>query len=174
MISLLERFEPSGKSWPNRNESRARIESCPRVLKRSRILVSAALVSLLMGGCNRGPKQLPVFPVEGKVVFQGQAPSGANLVLIPQGQDALNLPRPSAVVQPDGSFKIRTYADADGAPAGKYKVTLQWYKPVKQNGEFVVGKNLLPARYSDPQKSELEIEVAANTTNQIPPLKLVR
>jgi hypothetical protein len=143
---------------------------------RPRLLAATAIALALIAtvGCGRQPRLLPVFPVEGKVVYQGKAPDGAHVVLHPVGPDALTRPRPSAVVERDGSFRVKTYRTDDGAPAGRYKVTLQWYKPVLKNGEYDVGKNLLPTKYADLNKTDLQIEVAAKGPNKLPPFRLTR
>ena len=52
-------------------------------------LVFLALLLASAGGCE-SEKRVPVFPVSGKVSFQGQAPVGAQVVLHPVGANASN------------------------------------------------------------------------------------
>ncbi|MBX9789434.1 MAG: hypothetical protein K2Y37_11010 [Pirellulales bacterium] len=125
-------------------------------------------------GCSKVAPRIETYPTEGKIVFQGKPPVGANLVLHPVGEDAAKLPRPQAVVEKDGTFKLTTYEKQDGAPVGKYKVSIYWYKPTTKNGEVDLGKNLLPEVYADPAKSGLEVEVTASAINQLKPMTLKR
>jgi hypothetical protein len=72
--------------------------------------------------------KLPVYPVQGKVTFNGQPIAGAFLMFhpidkLPQGSSTM-LPR--ARTGEDGSFGVSTYAVTDGAPAGRYRVTVSW------------------------------------------------
>lgn len=136
-------------------------------------LAIAMLLILAAGtmGCGRQPKRLEVFPVKGKILFGGKAAAGATVVLHPIGNPAL--PRPVGTVQKDGTFTVRTYETDDGAPAGKYKLTVELVKFVQKGDDFEPGKNLLPAKYADAAKSNLLIEVATKP-NEVPPITLRR
>jgi len=137
------------------------------------LAIIATLVALAgLVGCGKQPKRLEVYPVQGKISYAGKAPAGANVYLHPLADDP-NLPRPQGVVAPDGTFTVKTYGDDNGAPVGKYKVVVQWYKPVIKGDEVDPGKNLLPAKYADAKKSDLEVEIIASN-NQLPPLTLKR
>jgi hypothetical protein len=143
-------------------------------LLRPRVLITITVAVSLVGttGCERRPKRLEVFPVAGKVTFAGKAPAGANVVFHPVSADP-NHPRPSGVVGPDGSFTVKTYGDDQGAPPGKYKVTMQLYKPKVKGDEVEIGKNLLPPKYADAQKTDVQVEVLASD-NHLPPITLKR
>jgi hypothetical protein len=65
-----------------------------------------------------------LYPVRGKVLFEGQPARGATLVLHPLGNSGANAIMPRAFVDRDGGFEVFTYAAGDGAPAGEYAVTV--------------------------------------------------
>jgi hypothetical protein len=85
--------------------------------------------------------------------------------------------QPSAVVQVDGSFELRSYlvpqrALKEGAPAGKYRVTCTWYPTDLQN--YLGMENLpdkLQGRYADPKSTPLRAEISEGPT-QLPPFEL--
>jgi hypothetical protein len=71
---------------------------------------------------------MPVFPVKGKVMIDGQPMSGATVLFYPT-QDfpkGSAQQHPRAVVEEDGTFQVSTYGSNDGAPAGEYTVTVSW------------------------------------------------
>jgi hypothetical protein len=137
-----------------------------------RCLRGAALASLLTAlGCGgEDAERVPVFPVEGKLIFGSAIPAGA-ITLHPVASGNASALRPTALVAPDGSFKFTTYDQADGAPVGDYVLTAHWFKAVKQAGEVLPGRNVLPTKYGTPQTSGLEVSVAAGL-NQLPPIQL--
>jgi hypothetical protein len=66
--------------------------------------------------------------------------------------------RADAMTESDGSFVLSTYRAFDGAPVGKYQVTVVQRRPLfTQEGK--PGPNLLPPRYADAKTSGLEVEV---------------
>jgi tetratricopeptide (TPR) repeat protein len=122
--------------------------------------------SNLFGNSGR----LRVYPAQGKVALEGKPIANATIYLHPVGvQDPL-FPRPRAIAQDDGTFVLGTYRKDDGAPAGEYKVTVQWFsKPDSRGGS----QNLLPVKYAAPDTSGLIVRVQEGS-NQIPPLQLTR
>ena len=144
-----------------------------RQLGGSLTAITLALV-VATSGCSKVAPRVETYPAEGKVNFLGKPPVGATLVLHPFGEGAANLPRPQATVAKDGTFQLTTYENQDGAPAGKYKVAIYWYKPTTKDGQVDLGKNLLPDKYADPAKSGLEVEVTASAVNTLKPLSLKR
>jgi hypothetical protein len=147
------------------------------IVGRRTALVLVAALSLAMAGCGsaQDPNQLPVFPASGKITFKGNVPDGAYLALhsktnakSPNGQEVI----PTAQVRPDGTFDFSSYAANDGAPAGEYKVTVEWHKTVKPaGGDPVLGPNLLPSQYSKANTSPLTIVIAAKP-NELNPIVL--
>jgi hypothetical protein len=124
---------------------------------------------LLLAGC--GEERITLHPTSGTIRFGEAVPAGAQIVLHPQGHvlppDAI----PIAQVEDDGSFVFGTYNTGDGAPAGAYKATVQWFKLVKNEGGAGRGPNVLPRSYADPQTTPLSVTVTEGE-NTIPAIKI--
>lgn len=136
--------------------------------------VAAGLLVMVWAGysyATRDPLKVSVYPVTGKVLLDGTAPEGANVVLFPL--DKAITVRPKGFVGPDGNFQLTTYLPSDGAPRGDYKLTIEWNKPVEVAGEFVPGPNLLPEKLSKPESSTIQITVKAGK-NELAPVQLTK
>ncbi|MBM3978779.1 MAG: DUF4198 domain-containing protein [Planctomycetes bacterium] len=90
------------------------------------LILSAALTA---AGCSQAPTQpdaLAPHPVTGRVTYEGRPAVGVVVTLIPT--DAPMVPQipknPRAITGADGAFTIDTFADANGAPAGRYQLVL--------------------------------------------------
>jgi hypothetical protein len=78
--------------------------------------------------------------------------------------------RPTAIVEADGSFVLKTWVLEhkvlkEGAPAGQYFVSCVWYPPNLQ--EYLGGESLpdkFGGKYVDAKKSGLRAEVAEGPT----------
>ncbi len=138
------------------------------------VLASALLiVAVASVGCSREPSRLATFPAAGSVAFKGKPTPGALVVLHPQQDLGKDVPRPSGYVDKDGRFVLTTFKSGDGAPAGKYKLTIEWNKLVVQGKDAEPGPNLLPPKYAQPTTTDVIVEIASGQ-NQIPPLNLRR
>ncbi len=130
---------------------------------------------ILITGCGDDGEfsRLNVYPVEGKVTFKGSPADGAIVTLHPT-QDSLSALRPSGKIGTDGSFKITTYEQGDGAPVGSYKVTVQLFKLPANADDVRPGRSVLPAKYASPKTSGLTVEVteAVNGANVVPPIEI--
>lgn len=92
---------------------------------RSQMLV-VLLVSLpAVLGCDDG--RVARYPVSGTVLVDGQPAAGAIVIFCPveTSPEAERL-RPAGRTDATGKFKLTTIDPNDGAPAGKYKVMVQW------------------------------------------------
>jgi hypothetical protein len=136
-------------------------------------MMGAILMLLVAPGCSKGPDRIPVYPTEGQVLWEGQPLAGALVVLHPKGSpDGKGVPA-RAQTDKEGRFRISTYDTADGAPAGEYAVTVQYY-PLEQHGEsYIAGPNIVPPKYADPKATELAVRVVEGT-NTLSPWKLTR
>jgi len=128
------------------------------------LLLAVPLVALT--GCSERP--IPVVPVSGKVLFQGQPAPGAQVVLHPVSKDPERVFSATGKVRDDGTFKIGVNVDGDGAPPGDYVATVQWFKPVQTDGGAGPGPNVIPASYSDPAQSPLKVTVKDGPTELEP------
>ena len=96
-------------------------------------------------GCRRDTPQFEsraTFPVEGRVLIRGQPAEGVQVFLHPC--DAVQRGKPRGVTDADGRFRLRTYHEGDGAPAGEYLVTVYW--PAPNNSQVPVEDQLPPDR----------------------------
>ena len=134
-------------------------------------LVLAAMPAVVVFGCGRPQTDtVHVYPTQGVITYRGRAIPGAFVTLHPKSRIP-GAPNPRATVMPDGTFALSTYNAADGAPAGDYVLTVQWYRLVNRNGELSPGPNVLPRQYETPQTSRLEVTVAQAET-RLPPIVL--
>lgn len=136
----------------------------------SRAAAGALSVVLLaaLGGCGAKsePERVAVFPVQGSITFKGQPMPGAIVTLHPKAPIE-NVPSPRAQVDKDGKLKVTTFNGGDGAPAGEYTVTVQWYKLVKNGADLIAGPNVVPRKYGQPGSSDLVVKVAEAGPNSV-------
>jgi hypothetical protein len=99
----------------------------------TRLLPAVAL--LAAGGCDRGPEQVPVYPVSGQVIYDGKPAAKVQVYLFPTSAPMVpTIPsNPHGVTGPDGRFTLSTFGPGDGAPEGGYQVLLLW--PVETDPE---------------------------------------
>jgi Prokaryotic lipoprotein-attachment site len=141
---------------------------------RLRAFMLALAASVLLTGCGRsGPQRVATHQAKGRVTYAGHPAAGAFVVLHAKNQPEPGAPTPTATVQPDGTFALTTYDAGDGVPEGDYVVTLQWRKTVKSGSDYLLGPNLLPAKYGRPETSDIVVHVAAGQA-EIPPIALKR
>jgi hypothetical protein len=112
----------------------------------------------------------PVHPLTGSLTIGGTVPVGASIVLHPQGHAIPGDGVPMAKVREDGTFTFTTFAADDGAPAGDYVATVQWFRV---NADGSVGGNAVPARFASPAKSPWTVTVAAGSST-LDPYKITR
>jgi hypothetical protein len=95
---------------------------------------------------------------------------GAQIRLHPRGMTLPDDAVPTATVQADGTFTLSTFAKGDGAPAGDYVVTVQWFRVAKDGS---VGGNSLPKQYASPTTSPLSVTIREGK-NDLPPFTFRR
>ena len=135
------------------------------------VLAALLLFALVAAGC-KSETRVPVDPVSGKLSFQGQPPAGAQVILVPAAGSKLPPDlAASGTVNEDGTFQIDTYAKGDGAPAGEYVATVQWFKLVNTDGGTGKGPNVIPAKYASATTSPIKVTVGKGPT-EIPPVDL--
>lgn len=121
-------------------------------------LFMGILISTL--GC--GPATpFPVANVEGSVTYQGQPLGHGRVAFLPEA----GTPGPAAVgvIQPNGSFRIRT-AGFDGAAIGNHLVTVHCRgesiaKEDQNSAVLQIPNSLIPVKYSNTETSPLRFEV---------------
>jgi hypothetical protein len=100
---------------------------------------------------------VPLHPVTGTITLDGKPIAGARLALHAiQGAKAQDI-TPTGVTDDNGQFQISTYQPLDGAPEGSWSVTVSWPEVLSGGSDPEYGRERLPARYQDPEKSGLVI-----------------
>lgn len=139
----------------------------------------AILITATLSSCG-GPPRVEVHPVRGKVLYRNQPVVNAWIVFHPQGgSDEVQKIRPSGRAGPDGSFVLTTYDEGDGAPAGDYKVTVEWptenpddpSDPDDPEGSIPRGPDWFQGRYANPATTPLTATVKPGE-NSLEPLQL--
>jgi hypothetical protein len=123
--------------------------------------------SLVLTGCGTGTP--PLVAVTGHVSYHGQPLPGGVIVFAPDSAKGSNGPVASAVIQPDGSFTLRT-ADSPGAAVGWHRVTVVCVSdpdPDVTGSRYAVPVSLIPEKYRSADLSGLSREVRGGQTNEI-------
>jgi tetratricopeptide (TPR) repeat protein len=136
---------------------------------------AVALVLVCLGLWFRRSDHVRVYPAHGRVVLEGKPIPHASIRLDPVWTKAPLFPKPHAIVQEDGSFALGTYGKEDGAPAGEYRVSVQWLvKSEKTDYEGgALPQNHLPPRYANFETSGLKVQIQEGET-AIPVIQLKR
>lgn len=136
----------------------------------------ALLFIAALSGCgSSGP-----YPVEGKVVWRDGTPArelaGSHVIFdLPEKQTSAR-----GIIQADGSFRLTTQKENDGALPGKYKVLIVEANRKARGGgadPTEMEPTKMDSRYSDPSSSDLEAEVTRGsnkitlTVDRAPPPK---
>jgi hypothetical protein len=142
---------------------------------RAKARLTAFALALTVAGCAAQAARLPTAPAEGKVLYKGKPADGAQVVLVPVGDDSPDAVKPRGTADRNGVFKLTTYpgADgkADGAPAGEYLVSVRWTKRQRESaadadeggppGPPSLQGDRLKERYSNPKNSGLKVTIDA-------------
>jgi hypothetical protein len=125
------------------------------------------LLLLLSIGCGSSSRSA-VHPTSGQVLVGGKPATHARIVLHPVSETGTDLLRPTGTIGPDGSFRLTSYAQDDGAPAGEYAVTITWFLAVPKKGtDETETRNFLPVRYARPETSRLRATIQPGS-NELP------
>jgi len=136
-------------------------------------LLGCALCFACLSGCQAKKPWETAVPTSGTVTFNGKAISGAEVTLAPTGADVPNSVRPSATTKADGTFKLTTHVQEDGAPVGEYQVSVIWHPLVETGGGPSRGGNKLPERFSRPDTSKITATVKPEG-GALPPFNLTK
>jgi hypothetical protein len=142
--------------------------NCP-AQRRALSAVNLSLVGLallLLPACQtRRYDPVPLYPVRGKVLFNGQPAVGAEVRFHPVTPSDKGIFSPAAKVEADGTFALTTYENKDGAPPGEYMVTIRWDAVSYEEATL---PDRLKGRYSNPKKSPWRIQVREVANNLEP------
>ncbi|HUY93448.1 MAG TPA: hypothetical protein VMV10_32275 [Pirellulales bacterium] len=130
---------------------------------------AAMLLALTCASCRA--KTNNIFPVTGKVTYNGAPAAGAAIFFYRKGA-GLEEHMVMGVIQNDGSFELVCGPLGKGAPPGEYDVLVEWRPVVAQrNGNPQRGPDQLKGRYSDRSRPLLHATVEARA-NDLPPFDL--
>jgi hypothetical protein len=149
-------------------------------------LLSTLLLLLTAVGCGR-ESRLDVAPVRGRVTFSGQGVPKATVIFFP-AEDAAGKAkkmRPFAYADGQGNFELKTYVDGDGAPPGKYRVSIIAVSSTssgRPGKDAPAGEESAPAaaivipmevsrKYGNVETSGIEVTVHEGENN-LPPFEL--
>lgn len=143
-----------------------------------RITIVALLPICGFVGCSAPAPKDPVFPVKGQLFYNDKPATGAVVWFHPttdltevSTQNPASEPRPSGIVDEQGNFELSTYGVKDGAPPGRYRVSVMWTK--NKGGGDGSEENLLPPHFMDPRHSTLPIvEVKEQPENVLVPFRI--
>ena len=134
---------------------------------RNGLCMAACTAVVFAAGCS-GEKKIPTFPVTGKVLTAEGGPVGHALIVLHPQSSNTTAPKPRGTTNSDGSFELSTFNTGDGAPEGRYQVSIErWLR--KDPNESPV--NHLPPNLASPATSGIEVEVKAGP-NALDPFKL--
>jgi hypothetical protein len=121
------------------------------------LLVTCSLFCLPACSGNRSmPKEFgALYPVEGKVTFDGKPLRGGNVTFFSQDRDVTQL-QPMGLIDDQGNYFVSSYQQK-GAPAGKYRVTVL---PATNDKNIDMAVENGP--YSNWEKSPLIVTVQEN------------
>jgi hypothetical protein len=132
----------------------------------TRVLLAACLCLPLWldAGCAR-KTGLPTAPVVGKVTYRGKPVPTGTVMFTPEDG-----PAATGNIAPDGSYRLTTYRDGDGAVIGRHKVTIT---ALQDMGNLLPEQRsptpppLVPVKYLSAETSGLTAEVKPDVTNTI-------
>lgn len=137
-----------------------------------------AAIAVFAAGCSSDGDvegRMKVYPVSGTVKVAGQPAAGARVVFYGATPELTGpgTVSPAAEADENGVFHLRSYESQDGAPAGKFNVTVSWAEEVPEGVDPEVHrpKDRLKNRYLDPEKSGLTAEVPEGGV-ELPPFEL--
>ncbi|HBO46271.1 MAG TPA: hypothetical protein DD670_20565 [Planctomycetaceae bacterium] len=117
-------------------------------------------VALLVGltGCS---DRHSVAPVEGKVIYRNAPVKFGSVSFQPEVG-----PRATGRIQADGTFRLSTYGEHDGAILGRHRVRIVCAEhqnpdthPSGADSEGGYSRSLIPEKYTFPETSGFEVEV---------------
>jgi hypothetical protein len=124
-----------------------------------RFIAATALVISLAAGCSNS-HELETASVVGEVTINGKPVEKGVVVFTPEaGRTGTGL------IEPDGTFRLTTYRDGDGAIVGKHRVAVIVSDDSKSSGVEGGVVSLVPPRYASAATSGLEYDVKAGQTN---------
>ena len=128
----------------------------------SQLRAAGAIVPLLALvltiGCSAGPEA--TYPVEGVVRLDDEPLGGGSVMFesVARGEEGKSYTA-RGTIRPDGSYRLTTFEQDDGAVAGRHRVSVIGTSIMPAESETPVSVVLPPEKYSSSETSGLEFEV---------------
>jgi hypothetical protein len=117
--------------------------------------------ALVLVGCSKS-HELETAEVRGIVTLDGKpVESGGILFMPPRGRAA------TAIIAPDGSYRMTTYHDGDGAIVGKHAISVFPRYGATEDEIVPTSARPIPQRYHNSGSSGLEADVKAGQVNVV-------
>jgi hypothetical protein len=127
----------------------------------------------ILAGCGSS-NEPHLSAVKGTVTLDGKPLPRGSIAFRPDAKGGNNSSHePAGEIGSDGSYTLHTRT-RPGAPLGKYVVTVQASEPADPKDPYGPEKSLVPTRYTDPDTSELRVEVVESPAPGTYDLKLKR
>jgi hypothetical protein len=148
-----------------------------RLLTKRYLLAAVLILGLVWStACSsKGPK---LYPVTGKVFYNGKPAKGAQVIFHPKEDKGPSTLHPTGTVEEDGSFSLSSREEEDGAPAGTYYVFIRWPESampdVKGNKRKYIGAvpgDALKGKYTDHKNPKFFADVKEGS-NQLEPFQI--
>lgn len=125
-------------------------------------LIGAALIGTSSVGCG-GPAGLPnMVPIRGTVSYEGKMLTEGTVIFAPTASDGRQA---RGTIQSDGSFRLTTLKQNDGAQQGEYKIVVIALEPhpgeppsreeVEAAGGLIKRGYVVPERYTSAGTTDL-------------------
>jgi hypothetical protein len=119
-------------------------------------------IALCLTGCS---DQLPTYPVNGHVFFPGGSPVHVGTVELKSREHGIQA---RGTINEDGSFKLTTYKEGDGAIAGVHDcVVVQFIVAEGLSGHKPSTLGVIQRRYGSYATSGLSVEIKPNKSNNV-------
>jgi hypothetical protein len=115
-------------------------------------------VLILIGAAGCGKKY---YPADGQVVFKDGTPLSGGIVYF-EPLDATARTSARADIHSDGTFQLGTEVQGDGAPEGRYRVTIIPPLAPPAQREKKQAPEVIHPRYQHPETSGLEYTVTSD------------
>ena len=124
--------------------------------------LTLALVISGLVGCGKGD-HLPTYRTTGKVVFRDGKPLEGGTIIF----ESIDHPVSArSVIEPDGTFRLGTFVQGDGAVAGMHRAAISPPMDMTIDRDEVRTRRVIHPRYKDIEESGLEFEVGADGPNE--------
>lgn len=135
------------------------------------LVCALALAGGSVAGCGDG--RLPVYPVSGQVLYNGEPLPGVDVAFHPTDPGNDTGYPPHATTDAQGRFTLMTYLPDDGAPAGEFRVAVAFAVQSAEDGGDQAKKLpfQVPAKYHRKESSGLTVAVKPGP-NTLDPFKL--